>query len=90
MFYHVKRSYIFCMETAELLHIDDVLALVSTVDQCFLRSSTNAGICLPVKYFFFCFTGLLTTYVALNLMDGHGQPALLYIVPFTLGMLQEA
>ncbi|XP_057756364.1 signal peptide peptidase-like 2 [Arachis stenosperma] len=29
--------------------------------------------------------GLLLTYVALNLMDGHGQPALLYIVPFTLG-----
>ncbi|GAB2291008.1 Signal peptide peptidase-like 4 [Dionaea muscipula] len=28
--------------------------------------------------------GLLTTYVALNMMDGHGQPALLYIVPFTL------
>lgn len=31
--------------------------------------------------------GLLITYVALNLMDGHGQPALLYIVPFTLGSL---
>ncbi|KAK1260471.1 Signal peptide peptidase-like 4 [Acorus gramineus] len=31
--------------------------------------------------------GLLTTYVALNLMDGHGQPALLYIVPFTLGTI---
>ncbi|KAL9671325.1 hypothetical protein QQ045_008893 [Rhodiola kirilowii] len=29
--------------------------------------------------------GLFVTYVALNLMDGHGQPALLYIVPFTLG-----
>ncbi|KZV31536.1 signal peptide peptidase-like 2-like [Dorcoceras hygrometricum] len=29
--------------------------------------------------------GLLVTYVALNLMDGHGQPALLYVVPFTLG-----
>ncbi|KAB1214359.1 Signal peptide peptidase-like 4 [Morella rubra] len=29
--------------------------------------------------------GLLVTYVALNMMDGHGQPALLYIVPFTLG-----
>lgn len=29
--------------------------------------------------------GLLITYVALNLMDGHGQPALLYIVPFTIG-----
>ncbi|KAM5555352.1 hypothetical protein ABKV19_023317 [Rosa sericea] len=28
---------------------------------------------------------LLVTYVALNLMDGHGQPALLYIVPYTLG-----
>ncbi|KAL6130931.1 hypothetical protein ACLB2K_069309 [Fragaria x ananassa] len=32
-----------------------------------------------------CTAGLLVTYVALNLMDGHGQPALLYIVPFTLG-----
>ncbi|KAF0910128.1 hypothetical protein E2562_001351 [Oryza meyeriana var. granulata] len=32
-------------------------------------------------------SGLLITYVALNLMDGHGQPALLYIVPFTLGAL---
>ncbi|TQD74822.1 hypothetical protein C1H46_039659 [Malus baccata] len=31
--------------------------------------------------------GLLITYVALNLMDGHGQPALLYIVPFTRGTL---
>uniref|UniRef100_A0A166E4U4 PA domain-containing protein n=1 Tax=Daucus carota subsp. sativus TaxID=79200 RepID=A0A166E4U4_DAUCS len=31
--------------------------------------------------------GLLVTYVALNLMDGHGQPALLYIVPFMLGTL---
>ncbi|KAG9157655.1 hypothetical protein Leryth_014169 [Lithospermum erythrorhizon] len=30
-------------------------------------------------------SGLLVTYVALNLMDGHGQPALLYIVPFILG-----
>ena len=29
--------------------------------------------------------GLFVTYVALNLMDGHGQPALLYIVPCTLG-----
>jgi len=29
-------------------------------------------------------SGLLITYVALNLMDGHGQPALLYIVPFTI------
>ncbi|VFQ74739.1 unnamed protein product [Cuscuta campestris] len=31
--------------------------------------------------------GLLVTYVALNLMHGHGQPALLYIVPFTLGTI---
>ncbi|CAM6008843.1 unnamed protein product [Sphagnum balticum] len=29
--------------------------------------------------------GLFTTYVVLNLTDGTGQPALLYIVPFTLG-----
>ncbi|GMH22461.1 hypothetical protein Nepgr_024304 [Nepenthes gracilis] len=32
-------------------------------------------------------SGLLITYVALNMMDGHGQPALLYIVPFTLGTM---
>ncbi|KAK4266843.1 hypothetical protein QN277_023711 [Acacia crassicarpa] len=31
--------------------------------------------------------GLFVTYLALNLMDGRGQPALLYIVPFTLGTL---
>ncbi|KAJ8450232.1 hypothetical protein Cgig2_033426 [Carnegiea gigantea] len=31
--------------------------------------------------------GLLVTYMALNVMDGHGQPALLYIVPFTVGTL---
>lgn len=34
---------------------------------------------------FLTITGLLITYIALNLMDGHGQPALLYIVPFILG-----
>jgi len=34
-------------------------------------------------------TGLLITYIALNLMDGHGQPALLYIVPFILGKNTE-
>ncbi|KAI7988228.1 Signal peptide peptidase-like 2 [Camellia lanceoleosa] len=33
----------------------------------------------------FCGQCLLITYVALNLMDDHGQPALLYIVPLTLG-----
>ena len=30
-------------------------------------------------------TGLFLTYVALNAMNGSGQPALLYIVPCTLG-----
>ncbi|CAN1300662.1 Signal peptide peptidase-like 2 [Linum perenne] len=44
---------------------------------------------LLVGYFLYTITaygiGLLVTYVALYLMDGHGQPALLYIVPFTLG-----
>ncbi|MBA0732715.1 hypothetical protein Gogos_016787 [Gossypium gossypioides] len=46
---------------------------------------------LRAGYFVWAMTayglGLLVTYVALNLMDGHGQPALLYIVPFTLGTL---
>ncbi|KAF9614154.1 hypothetical protein IFM89_015473 [Coptis chinensis] len=46
---------------------------------------------LRAGYFLWAMTayglGLLITYVALNLMDGHGQPALLYIVPFTLGTL---
>ncbi|MBA0831725.1 hypothetical protein Goarm_016169 [Gossypium armourianum] len=44
---------------------------------------------LRAGYFIWAMTayglGLLVTYVALNLMDGHGQPALLYIVPFILG-----
>ncbi|XP_039057368.1 signal peptide peptidase-like 4 [Hibiscus syriacus] len=44
---------------------------------------------LRAGYFIWAMTayglGLLVTYVALNMMDGHGQPALLYIVPFTLG-----
>ncbi|EEF50539.1 Minor histocompatibility antigen H13, putative [Ricinus communis] len=44
---------------------------------------------LRAGYFLWAMTayglGLLITYVALNMMDGHGQPALLYIVPFTLG-----
>ncbi|KAK4786526.1 hypothetical protein SAY86_010359 [Trapa natans] len=45
--------------------------------------------CIKEGYFIWAMiaygSGLLVTYVALNLMDGHGQPALLYIVPFTLG-----
>jgi signal peptide peptidase-like protein 2B len=31
--------------------------------------------------------GLFLTYVALHLMDGHGQPTLLYLVPCTLGLI---
>ncbi|GMI78686.1 ARABIDOPSIS THALIANA SIGNAL PEPTIDE PEPTIDASE-LIKE 3, SIGNAL PEPTIDE PEPTIDASE-LIKE 3 [Hibiscus trionum] len=31
--------------------------------------------------------GLLLTYLALYLMNGHGQPALLYLVPCTLGVM---
>ncbi|KAM3287471.1 signal peptide peptidase-like 4 isoform X1 [Capsicum chacoense] len=44
---------------------------------------------LRAGYFLWTMTayglGLFATYVGLNLMDGHGQPALLYIVPCTLG-----
>jgi len=32
-------------------------------------------------------SGLFLTYVALYLMNGHGQPALLYLVPCTLGLI---
>ncbi|KAK1319853.1 Signal peptide peptidase-like 2 [Acorus calamus] len=32
-------------------------------------------------------SGLFLTYLALYLMDGHGQPALLYLVPCTLGLI---
>ncbi|XP_078434233.1 signal peptide peptidase-like 2 [Wolffia australiana] len=38
---------------------------------------------LAVGYAF----GLFITYLALFLMDGHGQPALLYLVPCTLGVI---
>lgn len=31
--------------------------------------------------------GLFLTYLGLFLMDGHGQPALLYLVPCTLGKI---
>ncbi|KAF9610074.1 hypothetical protein IFM89_019914 [Coptis chinensis] len=31
--------------------------------------------------------GLFLTYLGLYLMDGHGQPALLYLVPCTLGVV---
>lgn len=34
--------------------------------------------------FVFC-SGLAVTYMGLYLMNGHGQPALLYLVPCTLG-----
>ncbi|KAL3818047.1 hypothetical protein ACJIZ3_003952 [Penstemon smallii] len=54
-----------------------------------LRYDWLANKSLRAGYFFWAMfaygLGLLITYVALNLMDGHGQPALLYIVPFTLG-----
>ncbi|ONI23127.1 hypothetical protein PRUPE_2G171000 [Prunus persica] len=56
-----------------------------------LRYDWLANKKLRAGYFVWAMTayglGLLITYVALNLMDGHGQPALLYIVPFTLGTL---
>ncbi|KAG2720358.1 hypothetical protein I3843_02G025300 [Carya illinoinensis] len=54
-----------------------------------LRYDWLAKKSLRSGYFLWAMTayglGLLITYVALNMMDGHGQPALLYIVPFTLG-----
>lgn len=34
------------------------------------------------------FAGLFLTYLGLYLMDGNGQPALLYLVPCTLGTYQ--
>ncbi|XP_023534333.1 signal peptide peptidase-like 2 [Cucurbita pepo subsp. pepo] len=49
------------------------------------NKTLRAGYFLPAMLAYG--SGLLITYVALNLMDGHGQPALLYIVPFTLGTL---
>ncbi|GMH00512.1 hypothetical protein Nepgr_002351 [Nepenthes gracilis] len=56
-----------------------------------LRYDWLANKTLQGGYFLWAMTaygfGLLMTYVALNMMDGHGQPALLYIVPFTLGTL---
>ncbi|XP_030490007.2 signal peptide peptidase-like 4 [Cannabis sativa] len=56
-----------------------------------LRYDWLANKKLKAGYFVWAMTayglGLLITYVALNLMDGHGQPALLYIVPFTIGTL---
>ncbi|GAY51506.1 hypothetical protein CUMW_134680 [Citrus unshiu] len=64
------------------LSIKDWLVLLRKYDWL-MKKNFRSG------YFVWAMTayglGLLITYVALNLMDGHGQPALLYIVPFTLG-----
>lgn len=38
----------------------------------------------------FIISGLFLTYLALYLMDGHGQPALLYLVPCTLGKASKS
>lgn len=59
------------------MNIVDIL-YVYTDSSNFTRGADIVYLCL-------LYLGLLITYVALNLMDGHGQPALLYIVPFTLG-----
>ncbi|MBA0826637.1 hypothetical protein Goarm_011465 [Gossypium armourianum] len=65
-----------------------VCSLTAGADD-FCRYDWLANMNLRAGYFVWAMTayglGLLVTYVALNLMDGHGQPALLYIVPFTLG-----
>lgn len=62
---------------SEGMNIVDIL-YVYTDSSNFTRGADIVYLCL-------LYLGLLITYVALNLMDGHGQPALLYIVPFTLG-----
>lgn len=43
-----------------------------------------AAICLKFTCFYLTFPGLFLTYLALYLME-MGQPALLYLVPCTLG-----
>lgn len=69
---------------------------LSCILQCFNSFSSNGFCGLFMFYriwwgfilsFGGCLPGLFLTYVALNVMNGNGQPALLYIVPCTLGML---
>ncbi|KAM5555354.1 signal peptide peptidase-like 2 [Rosa sericea] len=78
------------------LNHDSYTSLVITSSKQILNRDSNfyrydwlTNKTLRTGYFVWAMTaygaGLLVTYVALNLMDGHGQPALLYIVPFTLG-----
>ncbi|XP_075512053.1 signal peptide peptidase-like 3 [Primulina tabacum] len=51
-------------------------------DKAYKKSSLNGYfLWLTIGYG----AGLLFTYLGLYLMDGHGQPALLYLVPCTLG-----
>jgi len=76
---------------------DDLLILwLSCILQC-SDSFSNGGFCGLFTFYRIwwgfilsfggCLPGLFLTYVALNVMNGNGQPALLYIVPCTLGML---
>ncbi len=55
---------------------------LQSLDQHCLTIMGNVEMCAQLA-------GLFTTYVILNLTDGNGQPALLYIVPFTLGMFSS-
>ncbi|XLR23512.1 hypothetical protein HN51_069876 [Arachis hypogaea] len=43
-----------------------------------------------IKFWFMPWLGLFLTYLGLYLMKGHGQPALLYLVPCTLGSRKMA
>lgn len=42
---------------------------------------------LTVCTYLFIYSGLFLTYLGLYLMQGHGQPALMYLVPCTLGLI---
>ncbi|KAK8488316.1 hypothetical protein V6N11_068443 [Hibiscus sabdariffa] len=74
----------------DMIGFGDILFPGLLVAFAFRYDKANKN-CIANGYFLWLIIGygfgLLFTYLGLYLMDGHGQPALLYLVPCTLGVM---
>ncbi|KAG5381461.1 hypothetical protein IGI04_032931 [Brassica rapa subsp. trilocularis] len=84
-------AYLLCFQVyhfseLQITHLEPFKSLdvCSILYDKFKKRVVSSGyfLCLTIGYG----VGLLLTCLGLYLMDGHGQPALLYIVPCTLGL----
>jgi len=81
----VEYWLLFCVDSLKWLFPICGYECLAKVLRAYCLDAVSPPYCPWHTVLLLSFLGLLITYVALNLMDGHGQPALLYIVPFTIG-----